>query len=194
MKGENKIPTLATQRHPVKIEYGVPKVSQQIAEFMASCKAKENTRYALNYVGITDGKMAVTDGRRLLVIAPIDSFEPPIADGIYHLTGEGFLLKTDEDRTFPKWQDIIPKAANNLGEFVLSDGSGLGLAKILRAILETKGIWNIKWLLGALAKFQSCGCSSVTIKDPGGNCPIWITAESTGVYFQYVQMPLSDTG
>lgn len=175
-----------------KIEYGVPKVSQKIAEFMASCMTKGNTRYALNFVGITDGKMVVTNGQKLLVVTSTDSFDPPIVDGIYHLTGEGFLLKTDEDKKFPKWQDVIPKSANSLGDFILDNGSGLGLAKILRAILETKGIWNIKWLLDALAKFQSCGCTSVTVKDPGGNNPILISAESTAVNFLYVQMPFRE--
>ena len=98
----------------VKIVYGVPKVSQQIAEFMASCKLKEASRYALESVGIAGGQMAVTDGRRLLVVTPTKSFDPPIADGIYHLTGEGFLLKADDDKEFPKWRDIIPKNTNSL--------------------------------------------------------------------------------
>ena len=190
---KTKMPKLSTIRNPVRYECGVPKVSQPLAEFMASCKAIRTTRYSINNVGVKDGVMAVTDGRRLLVVTPTDTFEPPIVDGLYHLTGEGFLLKTDDDRTFPKWQDVIPEAADKLSDVVISEESGLGIAKAIRTILEeTKGLWNIKWLLDALTGLRSCGCSGVTISVPGGNNPILIKAETIGVRFQYVQMPFSN--
>jgi len=182
---------MQTLQRPVKIECGVPKVSQKIAEFMASCKAKISTRYVLDAVGVINDQMAVTDGRRLLVVTPIDTFDPPIAEGIYHLTGEGFLLKIGDDRKFPKWQDIIPKDAKKLGNFILDDGHGIGVAKAMAAIFETKAILNIPRLLGAFNGLKNCRCSSITISKQDGNYPIMITADSIGVNFQYVQMPFS---
>lgn len=182
----------AVMNRGVKIEHGVPKVSQQIAEFMAPIKAMRTTRYALNYVGITNGQMAVTNGRRLLVVSPTDTFDPPIDDGIYYLTGEGFLLKSTDDEKFPKWQDVIPRDPENLGDFVLDGADGLGTAKALIAIAGTKTLFNTRWLLDAFAKFKNCGCSAVTIKkQEGDGHPVLITADSTGVNFQYVQMPFT---
>lgn len=187
-------PKMNLSQRPVRFEYGVPKVSQQIAEFMASIKAKIATRYALNYVGITNSQMAVIDSRRLrlLVVSPTDTFDPPIADGLYHLTGEGFLLKTEEEGKFPKWQDIIPTAANTLGDFVINDDIGHGVAKAVRTISKTDILLNVKWLLATFAGLKSCGCSVVTVKKEEGNNPIQVTAEAVGVNFQYVQMPLSE--
>ena len=178
-------------QRPIKIEYGIPKVSQAIAEFMASCKAKENTRYALANVGIIKGQMAVTDGRRLLVVTPTDSFDPPIAKGAYHLTGEGFLLKTDDKGKFPNWRDVIPKDAKNLGDFVLDDGTGYGTAKIIKAVFDTKITLNVSWLLKALSRLKSCQCSSVAISKEDGDQSVMITADSMGAHFQYIQMPFS---
>lgn len=181
---------LGMQR-PVKIEYGVPKVSQRIAEFMAACKSKESTRYAIGNVGITGGQMAVTDGRRLLVVTPTDTFDPPIEDGIYYLTGEGFLLKINDERKFPKWQDLTPEDAEDLGAFVLNDGNRTGIAKALATIFGPKALFNTKWIFDAFARLQGCGCDFVKIKKAGDDKPILIIADSIGVSFQYIQMPFS---
>lgn len=174
----------------VKIEHGVPKVSQKLAEFMASCKARQNTRYALNNVGVTGGQMVVTNGRVLLIVTLVDTFDPPIADGLYHLTGEGFLLKTNNDDSFPKWRDSIPKSVKTLGDFSLVDGDGSGIAKAGMAIANAGCLVNPKWLLSALEAFRDCGCGVVKIMDPEGNTPILITGEGLGASIQYIQMPM----
>lgn len=177
---------------PVKFEHGVPKVSQKIAEFMASIKAKTSGRYALECVGIMKSQMAVTDGRRLLVVTPTDTFDPPISDGTYYLTGEGFLLKTSEEGKFPKWQDIVPKDPNTLGAFALSDGNGTGIAKAIAAISETKSLFNMRWIIGALAGLERCGCTVVGIEKQEGEHPVLITAGTAGMSFQYIQMPFNN--
>jgi len=178
------------QNRLVKIEHGVPKVSQKLAEFMASCKAKQSTRYALNSVGVTEGVLVTTNGRTLLVVTPIDTFDPPITDGLYHLTGEGFLLKTDNDAAFPKWQESVPKNENSLGCFNISDPTSGGREKLCEAIIKAECRLNLTWLLAALKAFVGCGCDAVDVFDPGGNNPMLITGEGMGAKIQYIQMPM----
>lgn len=174
----------------VTFEHGILKVSQPLAELLNSIKPKENTQYALSKVEITDSQIVATDGHRLLIVTPTDSFDPPFVDGLYHLTDEGFLLKASDEKKFPKWQYIIPKDKDTeiLGDFVISGNDGCEVARIFRTILKTKVLFNIEWLLGTLARLKRCGCDVVIIKKQDGYYPFLITAESSGVSFQYTQM------
>lgn len=178
----------------VKIEYGVPKLSQNLAKFMASVKAKATTRHAINDVGVTENVLAVTDGRRLLTVTPKSAeggFDPPIKDGVYHLTGEGFLLKKDEEEKFPKWREVIPKETTVLGNFGIDDERGWGIAKVISAVDNAGCLLNTKWLLGAIIGFRKCGCDKIKVEKQDDNKPILITAEASSGNLQYVQMPLS---
>lgn len=100
------------KRKPLQVEYGIPRVSDAIAKLFFLVKAKESTRYSLNYVCVDEKRMTVTDGWRLL------SLELPheVFPGMYFLTKEGFLLRVADDEAgkFPKYDEIISKTTREI--------------------------------------------------------------------------------
>jgi hypothetical protein len=80
-----------------------PTAARTLRRFMA----KENSRYAINHVNVSEDAITVTDGRRLLSIAT----EHGITPGNYTVTLDGWFVGPMEVGNFPKWKDLVIKPA-----------------------------------------------------------------------------------
>lgn len=170
-------------------EFGVPKVSQAIAELLTANKAKENTRYALNRIGVIDGKMAATNGRTLIEISPVPEF---ITDGNYYITGEGFLLKDgDDDLKFPKWRDIIPTDAKLEGSCYLSGDDNRVLSSLIQTVVKADYYLNYVWLYNLLKQLGKCNCQEVEIWIEDNTRPLMLKSTDGHLSFLYLQMPIN---
>jgi len=177
-------------------EFGVPKVSQPLAELLNYTKAKHKTfRYWIHYVCVKEGLLTVTDGRKLLEIT-LSGVE--IKNGLYHLTGEGFLLKIDdaEPENYPNYSELFTQT-EQIGQnhyFVSAgDETQMGKALIIEAICGAGCLLNFSMLYSTLNRMARCDCSSIEIfKQPSNNSSvILITSELHGLKFRYLQMPLT---
>ncbi len=65
--------------------------------------AGHNAQYALEYVLVEPDKLVATDGKKMVVIR-IKHDVPP---GLYYITEDGFLLKTDDNDRYPKYRSIL---------------------------------------------------------------------------------------
>lgn len=174
----------------VKTKFGIPQVNQDLANLLHECKAKEETKYAINGVAVSEEEIVATDGRRLFVLACKHSVKP----GAYHLTSDGFMLPR-EDANYPKWKDIVPNE-NDLDENQITDCDIGYLASRIVARLNEKGMrLNLDYVLPViklLGRFTIDKISVFTHKEKPYERPFMITGLIAQQKFTYVQMPLKD--
>ena len=179
-------------------EFGVPKVSQALAELLNYVKSKHKSlRHSIHYVRTKEGLLVVTNGRQLLEISLPEGFE--IKAGFYHLTGEGFLLEADNAENYPDWRELYLKQVKQIARsgqyFDIADGdSQQGIALAIKTIGEAGYLLNFSMLYSTLNRLARCGCSHIELfkkpEDSEKTSAILITSESHGLKFKYLQMPL----
>jgi len=84
---------------------GLQKMYVKLAGLLRECMAKESSRYAIDGVGIGEGWLAATDGRRLAIVKTKHTLAP----GVYVLTKENLLIPRIVVGNFPKWQGLLMK-------------------------------------------------------------------------------------
>jgi len=76
-----------------------------VRNILQKTKARENTRYAINFIHVLENKFVATDGRKLVVV----EISHPVSQGLHHITQDGFLLPCPDAGNFPKHEDILLK-------------------------------------------------------------------------------------
>lgn len=166
------------------------KLSQKLRRLLTSCAAKEQTRYALNGIGVTEKTIAATDGRRLIVLEKEHGINP----GIYFVTQDGWLLERTDGK-FPKYEDVIP-AKDKLKLLAEIDyTSRLGaIAVILGELVHAKCICDIGLLYGPGSLLGQVEISQLAVyvdtKDAPCN-PFLLEGSCCFGKLQYLQMPVN---
>lgn len=168
-------------------EHGVCKAAQPLADILLTLKARENTRYAIANAGVISGRIAVANGRQLFAIDLPSGYE--LADGTYHVTGEGFMLKT-EAGNFPKISEIIPSITDRIEEYVLD--AAYSYSATIKAIAQKDVMVNFRWLMSFLEKIEKCGCYAIKLNQIGKEKTLHIIGEIQGHKFDYLQIPISE--
>jgi len=78
-----------------------PKAASALKTIMAT----EESRYVMDMADVSEGDIAVTNGRQLLVV----HVDHEIMHGHYHITNEGWMVGPFHEGRFPKWQPLILK-------------------------------------------------------------------------------------
>ncbi len=160
-----------------------------LKRLLLECRAKESSRYAINGIHVEEGKLAATDGRRLVEI----EVKHKIESGNYFCTTDGYLL-TFIDGKFPDYKKIIP-SKGTLRKIVKVSGEGSMLIGLVLGELCRAGCICQLSLYDQPAKILSkmiSGRVSVYVarKKPAEK-PFIIEAETTIGNIRYIQMPVS---
>jgi len=171
-------------------EDGVLKLHKKVASLLAYIKPKENTRYAIDRIGIEDNTLAVTDGRRLFTM---ELPEGLAENGSYFLTPEGWLVDHECPRAFPKWRELIPQETSLIHKGNLTP-HGEGTYRIIKKICAAGYLLNLNWLLSILKRLQACGVYEIearnACKDSDYLRPIMLKGTIGRGKFIYLQIPL----
>jgi len=161
--------------------------SPKLRNFLMHCAAKDDTRYSVAGICADKDKLAVTDGRRLLVL----EHQHKIKMGCYYVTKDGFLLPMESK--FPKYEEIIPP--DDTLEWIIEDAdSDIVFAGLLCGKLcETKWITNPRLLLPILDQLEKVHAHSIRVgvceKSPEDH-PMLLRCTTSLGPVTFMQMPL----
>ena len=160
-----------------------------LKRLLLECKAKENTRYAIDGIHVAKNEFVATDGRRLIEIV----YKHEIELGNYFLTQDGFLLGF-LDGKFPKYNNIIP-VKNTLRKILETKGEGENIIGLILGELCYAGCICKLSLYNAPANLLSkivLGTTEVFVnKDKPAEHPFLIEAKTTLGFVRYLQMPIT---
>ena len=173
----------------IEKSHGHWQLKNELRKLLLECRAKENTRYAINGICVEENRLCATDGRRLVVVEHLHTIEL----GNYFSTNDGFLLDF-VDGKFPSYQKIIPKP-NEIRQIVKTSGEGkdiIGL--VLGELCHAECICKLA-LYGQPMKILSniiCGEVTVSVfREKPKEHPFIIEAETSVGHLQYIQMPVN---
>lgn len=81
------------------------KIDKHVAQMLQKFRTKESMRIALSYIGVSDGYIYATDGRRCIRF----KMNEPIKDGTYRMFIDGDAYLFEEELLFPNAKAIYPK-------------------------------------------------------------------------------------
>ncbi|KKK99441.1 hypothetical protein LCGC14_2632710 [marine sediment metagenome] len=172
----------------IKKEYNHWQLDLDLRELLLECRAQEESRYAKTSICVSEGKLAVTDGKRLVVVHIDHEIEP----GVYFCTSEGFLLVAEG--RFPKYEDIIPEK-ENLSKIVDISESREDVAGLILGKLIASGcIAQLSLFLRPIEILEKIKEGSIKVfvdKTDPSTYPFLIEAETTLGEVEYIQMPLN---
>ena len=95
----------------------------EAVRFVSKARAKDSSRYAIQYVKIEEDMLLATDGHRLHIAHVKHPWEPGFYEVLKNNQTKMLLLRVDTDLKFPTWQDVIPRH-NTYMEFLTYGGWG----------------------------------------------------------------------
>ena len=171
----------------IKKEYEHWKINGSLKELLMECRSKEASRHAIDGIHFANGKIAATDGRRLVEVTKTHK----VKLGTYFCTSDGFLLPIEGN--FPKYQEIIPPK-DKLKKIVETDGEGdfiIGL--IFGELCHAGCIINLSLYQRPIKILSKIILGKVRVyvngKDPAER-PFVIEAETSVGDVLYIQIPI----
>ena len=173
-------------------KYGYMQFHQYLKNLLNYIKGKSsNLPYDTDIIHSTGDEIAITDGRRLMVI----KFKIPI--GNYHLTSDGFLLplSTSDGVKFPDYKKLLE--VQDINKMIFSgfcnDEYGY---KIIYHLARANHHVNLQWIVKLVDYLRMLNCTKVDVyvneiaAKEEGDQPIKIIGKIGSAEFEYFQMPL----
>lgn len=173
----------------VEKSHGHWKLTGQSRELLLECRAEEDTRYALKGIGVTEGALASTDGRRLVEIECSHKIPP----GTYYVSEDGYLLETAE-LAFPKYRDIIPQNTRRIVKVKDVENGWAVIGLILGELCHSGCIVNLSLYQRPIEILSGIIKGTIEVyvdKGKPAECPFLIKTEAPFGDVTYVQMPIN---
>ena len=166
-------------------EIGHYRLNGVLRSILQDATAEKCDRYALEHILVELDKIVATDGKKMVVVSRTHD----IPHGIYYVTEDGFLLKTDENHRFPKYQDILLDDAEVKVTVIPGETKPEAAFGVIVAHLNREGmIFDVLALLGVLAGIGGLDCSVKTISP---DHPFQIEFDiGQQTHITYIQMPV----
>jgi len=169
-------------------EHGYPKIDKKYGRLLKTCLSKKEIRFAIQYIEVRKDSLVATDGKKLLVIY----CEHNLNIGLYYLSSEFLLLKTESDKKFPKWEDIIKKDLKQIKIGYFYDQSIL-LSNLIYKINNAGVLINFDLYEPVMRKVAALGVSDMVLEvgtENAKNYPIQLKFTKGKDKFVFALMPL----
>jgi len=161
-------------------------IDKKIARALFLTKAKTSSRYPISnvYFNSETKELVATDGKSMLivVIKPIGILVETcrLETGLYTILENKLLRSDNQNKTFPKYQDMIPKAKEIC--------SGEALFGIIDCMIKNKvyiNIWRFGTVLKILNKISQYGW---VFTNESPNHPVMMEFEDDSYQIKYIMM------
>ncbi len=167
-------------------EIGHYRINGVLRAILQDSVAEKSQRWALEYILVKEEKLVATNGNKMVVV----NRKHDIPHGIYYVTDDGFLLKTDDNDRFPKYQNILLDDAEVKVTIIPSAEKPEVAFGAIVAHLNREGmVFDVLALLGVLLPgISGQGCIVKTISPEH---PFQIEFDvGQQTYITYIQMPV----
>ena len=167
-------------------EIGHYRINGVLRSILQDSVAEASDRYALDYLLVELDKLVATDGKKMAVV----SKKHDIPHGMYYITEDGFLLKTDDNQRYPAYKNILLPDSEVTVTVIPSETKPEVAFRVIVAHLNREGmIFDILALLGVL--LPGIGGQPCTVKTISPEHPFQIEFDvGQQTYITYLQMPV----
>jgi len=181
---------MSKERVIKEVKKNITVIDKKIARALFLTKAKKDGRYDLSsvYFNNETKEIVATDAKSMLIVAikstgllvEYDKLET----GLYNIFGDVLVRKDNQDSSFPKYQDVIPKSSKEICSDNILDG-------LIDCMIKNKTYINIWEYVSVLKILDRMPFNKWVFINESPKCPVLIESENAFYKIKYILMPLN---